>query len=143
MIQIDEIPPALDDPRIPELAIRLLNAARTGDTPTLAEYLDAGVPSNVSNRHGDSLVMLAAYHGHTSALAVLIDRGADVNRLNAKGHSPLVGALYMGKDEAARLLVAAGADSTTGCPPAIDAAHLFGRTHLMPLLDTGKRSSRW
>jgi uncharacterized protein len=45
---------------IEELAGRLFDMARSGDTATLAAYLDAGVPVNLTNGAGDTLVMLAA-----------------------------------------------------------------------------------
>ena len=49
-----------DDPELVELATRLFGMARDGETEQLAAYLDAGVPVNLANDNGDTLVMLAA-----------------------------------------------------------------------------------
>ncbi|PBC45705.1 hypothetical protein CJ179_21280 [Rhodococcus sp. ACS1] len=123
------------DPELQELAGRVFDTARSGDDVSLATYLDAGVPVNLANQNGDTLVMLAAYHGHAEAVQVLIDRGADVDRLNDKGQSPLAGALFKGEDAVVRALVAGGADATAGHPTAVDAARMFGREDLLTLLE--------
>jgi ankyrin repeat protein len=81
------------DSEVLDLASRIFDMARSGDAATLAAYLDAGVPVNLTNTNGDTLVMLAAYYGHESTVAVLIARGADVNRHN-RGQTPLAGAVF-------------------------------------------------
>lgn len=108
--------------------------AREGDRDRLVAYLDAGVPVNLANDKGDTLVMLAAYHGHVDVVIALVERGADVNRLNNRNQSPLAGAIFKGEDEVVRALVDAGADPAAGHPTAIEAADLFGRTDLHDLL---------
>jgi hypothetical protein len=117
-----------------ELATRLFAMARDGDRDRLVAYLDAGVPVNLANEKGDTLVMLAAYHGHAGVVAALVERGADVNRLNNRNQSPLAGAIFKGEDEVVRVLVAGGADPTAGHPTAMDAADMFGRPDLRELL---------
>lgn len=102
--------------------------ARAGDAAALAAYLDAGVPVDLTNVAGDTLVMLAAYHGHPDAVRALTERGADVNRANDRGQTPLAGAVFKGEDEVVRLLVEAGADPAAGGPSAIDTARMFERT---------------
>ena len=52
------------DPEVVELATKIFDLARQGRTEALVAYLDAGVPADLTNDRGDSLVMLAAYHGH-------------------------------------------------------------------------------
>ena len=76
------------DSEVLDLASRLFDWARSGDAATLAAYLDAGVPVNLTNTNGDTLVMLAAYYGHESTVAALIAGGADVNRHNNRGQTP-------------------------------------------------------
>ena len=56
------------DPEVIELATKVFDLARRGETEALAAYVDAGVPANLTNDRGDTLVMLAAYHGHASAV---------------------------------------------------------------------------
>jgi uncharacterized protein len=121
------------DAAIAELAGRLFDMARAGDSETLAAYLDAGVPVNLTNASGDTLLMLAAYHGHPGTVRVLTERGADANRSNDRGQTPLAGAVFKGEDEVVRLLVQAGADPYAGSPSAIAAAEVFGRTEYLQL----------
>src|SRR6266704_485022 len=64
-------------PEVLQLAEKVFNLARQGDTATLAAYVDAGVPANLCNDKGDTLVMLAAYHGHPQTVAALLECGAD------------------------------------------------------------------
>ncbi|MGU3437345.1 ankyrin repeat domain-containing protein [Actinomycetes bacterium M1A6_2h] len=117
-----------------DLATRVFGMARSGDTDTLASYVDAGVPVDMANQSGDTLVMLAAYHGHAPTVTALVQRGADVNLANDKGQTPLAGAVFKGEDDVVRALVDAGADATAGSPTAIDAARMFGREDYVALL---------
>ncbi len=118
-----------------ELATRVFGMARTGDAASLASYVDAGVPVNLTNEKGDTLVMLAAYHGHADAVRVLLERGADVDRLNDRGQSPIAGAVFKGEEAVVRALVEAGADPRAGHPTAVDAAVMFERPDLLALLE--------
>lgn len=118
---------------VAELAGRLFDMARAGDSTMLAAYLDAGVPPDLRNQSGDSLVMLAAYHGHASTVIVLVERGADVDLANDKGQTPLAGAVFKGFDDVVRVLVDGGADPHRGSPSADAAATVFGREDLRTL----------
>ncbi|MFJ9827770.1 ankyrin repeat domain-containing protein [Streptomyces sp. NPDC101160] len=121
------------DPEVVELASKVFDLARTGDAVTLAAYLDAGVPANLSNEKGDSLVMLAAYHGHAEAVTALLTRGADADRANDRGQTPLAGAVFKGEDTVVRALLAGGANPEAGTPSAVDTARMFGKTELLEL----------
>lgn len=114
-----------------DLANRLFTMARSGDAAMLAEYLDSGVPVNMSNQSGDTLVMLASYHGHLDVVRLLIDRGADVNQANDKGQTPLAGVVFKMHDDVLDALLAAGADPTGGSPTAVETAEMFGREDLV------------
>ncbi|MFC9897913.1 ankyrin repeat domain-containing protein [Nocardia sp. NPDC127579] len=120
-----------DDDKVIELAGKIFDLARTGDADALAAYLDAGVPTSLTNDRGDGLLMLAAYHGHRDAVAVLLRRGADANQLNDSGQTPLSGAVFKGDKEIVRLLLAAGADPDAGTPSARDTAAMFDQTALL------------
>lgn len=111
-----------------ELAHQLLDLAREGHAERLLAYIDAGVPADLTDAHGNTLLMLAAYHGHPAVVAGLVGRGADVDRLNDRGQSPLAGALFKGEDEVVAVLVSAGADPDHGHPTARATAEMFGRT---------------
>ncbi|MFD7663084.1 ankyrin repeat domain-containing protein [Streptomyces sp. NPDC059788] len=121
------------DPEVLQLAAKVFDLARHGDTSTLAAYVDAGVPATLTNDKGDSLVMLAAYHGHADTLEALLRRGADPNRPNDRGQTPLAGAVFKGEDAVVRLLVAHGADPAAGAPSAVETARMFQKTDLLTL----------
>ncbi|MEU5219398.1 ankyrin repeat domain-containing protein [Streptomyces sp. NPDC020807] len=121
------------DPEVIELASKVFDLARTGDAETLAAYVDAGVPANLTNDKGDSLVMLAAYHGHAAAVTALLERGADADRANDRGQTPLAGAVFKGEESVIRALLAGGANPESGTPSAVDTARMFGKADLLEL----------
>ena len=119
------------DPQLVEAAHFVLDLARSGDAERLAAYVDAGVPADLTDASGNTLLMLAAYHGHAVAVRALVSRGATVDRLNDRGQSPLAGAVFKGEDEVVAVLVAAGADLDLGHPSARESAVMFGREDLL------------
>ncbi|MFD8721763.1 ankyrin repeat domain-containing protein [Streptomyces sp. NPDC059629] len=124
------------DPEVVELATRIFDLARQGRTEALVAYLDAGVPANLTNDRGDSLVMLAAYHGHAGAVRELLARGAAADRVNDRGQTPLAGAVFKGETEVIKVLLEAGADPAAGTPSAVDTARMFAKTELLELFGT-------
>ncbi|MFF1838510.1 ankyrin repeat domain-containing protein [Streptomyces sp. NPDC058231] len=123
------------DPEVVELATKVFDLARRGEAEALAAYVDAGVPANLTNDRGDTLLMLAAYHGHAPAVTVLVSRGADPDRANDRGQTPLAGAVFKGEDAVIEALLAAGADPAAGTPSAVDTARMFGKADLLELFD--------
>ncbi|MEU0035630.1 MULTISPECIES: ankyrin repeat domain-containing protein [unclassified Streptomyces] len=121
------------DPEVVELATKIFDLARRGETEALVAYVDAGVPANLTNDRGDSLVMLAAYHGHAGAVRALLERGAEADRINDRGQTPLAGAVFKGEEAVIRVLLDSGADPAAGTPSAVDTARMFGRTELLEL----------
>ncbi|MFD7020360.1 ankyrin repeat domain-containing protein [Streptomyces sp. NPDC059161] len=121
------------DPEVVELASKVFDLARHGDAEALAAYVDAGVPVNLTNDRGDSLVMLAAYHGHAEVVSALLARGADADRANDRGQTPLAGAVFKGEDAVIKALLAGGADPSAGTPSAVDTARMFGKAELLAL----------
>ena len=117
-----------------DLAHRLFDAAREGDTPLLAAYLSAGAPATLSTASGDSLLMLAAYHGHAETVRLILSHGGDVNTANDRGQTPLAGAVFKGYRDVVEALVDAGADPDAGSPTARDAATMFARDEILALL---------
>ncbi|MEU6170148.1 ankyrin repeat domain-containing protein [Streptomyces tanashiensis] len=121
------------DPEVIELASKVFDLARTGDADALAAYVDAGVPANLTNDKGDTLVMLAAYHGHAAVVTALLERGAEADRANDRGQTPLAGAVFKGEDAVVRALLAGGANPEAGTPSALDTARMFGKAELLEL----------
>ncbi|KAF2194965.1 ankyrin [Zopfia rhizophila CBS 207.26] len=123
-----ELPPAALD-----LAAKFFDLARNGDTNTLSAYISAGVPKNLTNSSGDTLLMLASYHGHAETAKMLLTAGSDPNVLNGRGQSPIAGAVFKGWDEVVRTLYEGGADVSTGQPNAVDCARMFKREACLKL----------
>jgi uncharacterized protein len=119
-------PDPADEAAVQEFATKIFDLARAGDAEALAAYVDAGVPANLTNDSGDTLVMLAAYHGHAPAVRALLERGADPGRPNDRGQTPLAGAVFKGEPEVVRALLDGGADPGAGQPSAVDTARMFG-----------------
>lgn len=115
--------------QVVEVAMDLAREGRTGE---LVEFLDHGLPVDVQDGDGNTLLMLAAYHGRAETVRTLVERGADVDLRNGRDQSVVAGALFKGEDEVTRILVGAGADLDAGTPPAREAARMFGRAHLLP-----------
>ncbi|MCG2621494.1 ankyrin repeat domain-containing protein [Arthrobacter sp. I2-34] len=108
-----------------------MDLAREGRTGELAEFLDHGLPVDVRDPEGNTLLMLAAYHGRGETVGMLLERGGDPDLRNNRDQSPIAGALFKGEDAVVASLRAAGADLDAGTPTARDAARMFGREHLL------------
>ncbi|KDN38713.1 hypothetical protein K437DRAFT_251143 [Tilletiaria anomala UBC 951] len=103
-----------------DFAKRMFDMARAGDAK-LIEYLKAGLPPNLMNNRGDTLLMLAAYHGHASLVKDMLTSipcPADPNQLNGKSQSPVAGAVFKGFDDVVKVLIEGGADPLAGQPSA-------------------------
>jgi hypothetical protein len=98
-------------------------------------YVDAGVPVDLTNDKGDTLLVLAAYHGHPETVAALLDRGADHSRANDRGQTALAAAVFRQSVDAVRRLLAAGADPDAGGPSARATAAFFELPEMTALLD--------
>ncbi|KDR71554.1 hypothetical protein GALMADRAFT_253895 [Galerina marginata CBS 339.88] len=117
-----------------DFARRMFDAAREGNSSLLLSAVDAGLPVNLTNDKGNTLLMLAAYAGHTELAKGLLDRGADPNRINDLGQSMVAGAVFKAHNDIVRTLMEKGADPRLGTPNAIQAAQMFRRTELMEVL---------
>lgn len=127
------MPEALSDEEIGFL-LEVLDLARQGRTDRLAELLDAGVPVNLTNAAGDSLLILAAYHGQPETVRLLLDRGADTARVNDRGQTALAAAVFRQDAGIVEALLAAGADPCHGGRSAVEVARFFGLQEMLRLL---------
>ena len=123
------------DPGVLELARKVFDLAREGSTDELAAYVDAGVPVNLTNDKGDTLLILAAYHGHPEAVAALLARGADHGRANDRGQTALAAAVFRQSAATVSRLLEAGADPDAGGPSARATAEFFELPAMVELLD--------
>jgi ankyrin repeat protein len=130
--------PAPDGSDPAELAHWLFDRARAGEAERLASYIEDGMPVNLTDASGNTLLMLAAYHGHARAVRMLIDHGATVDALNDRGQTPLAGAVFKGYEDVVRVLIDNGADPRAGTPSAWDTATFFDRAELLEILRTAR-----
>ncbi|MEX5255665.1 ankyrin repeat domain-containing protein [Kocuria arenosa] len=115
--------------------LSLFEMARTGDTEHLLPAVRAGVPANLTNSKGDTLLVLAAYHQREETVAALLEAGADPDRVNDNGQTALMSAVFRGNETIVRTLLEAGASQTAGAHSALDFARVFERTDLVPVLE--------
>lgn len=116
----------------------VLDFARDGRTEELAAVLDRGVPANLTNAAGDTLLILAAYHDHPSTVRMLLDRGADPDRVNDRGQTALGAAVFRRSAESVSLLLDHGADPEAGERSASDIARFFGLDEMVALFARGE-----
>jgi ankyrin repeat protein len=125
----------LDDEAI-AFAHRMFDLARSGAGAgdELAANVAAGLPVNLTNDKGDTLLILAAYHNHAGTVTALLDLGADPNRINDRGQSALSAAVFRRNAGTVRALLAAGADPDGGTPSAVATAEFFKLPEMAALL---------
>ena len=122
------------DPGVIELAGRVFDLARGGHTQELVAYVDAGVPVNLTNDKGDTLLILAAYHQHPETVAALLERSADHSRVNDRGQTALAAAVFRQSVDTVQQLLDAGADPDAGGPSARATAAFFDLRVMTDLL---------
>ena len=120
-----------------DFAHKVFELAREGETEQLMAYVDAGLPVNLTNDKGDTLLILAAYHDHPETVAALLERGADTKRLNNRGQTALAAAVFRRSERGVLALLAAGADPSAGNPSARDMATFFELPEMEQLLRKG------
>ncbi|MBU1233277.1 MAG: ankyrin repeat domain-containing protein [Proteobacteria bacterium] len=112
-----------EEKRYTELQLMAVDMARCGDTAELEKMLIAGLPINLCDTKGNSLLMLAAYNDQAETASMLLKHGAEVDRRNDHGQTPLGGVAFKGNMALVSLLLEAGAD--------INADNGGGKTPLM------------
>ncbi|WP_433290979.1 ankyrin repeat domain-containing protein [Pseudonocardia sp. CA-142604] len=122
------------------LAHRMFDLAREGHTAELIAHVDAGLPANLTNDNGDTLLILAAYHGHPGTVEALLERGADPARLNDRGQTALAAATFHRSAESVTALLRAGADPEQGSQSALATATFFDLPDMLELLQRGQQS---
>ncbi|GAA4350666.1 ankyrin repeat domain-containing protein [Angustibacter luteus] len=112
-----------------------IDLAREGRADELAALVDAGLPVNLTNPAGDTLLILAAYHEHPDTVDALVQRGADTERQNDRGQTALGAATFRRQTRSVELLLAAGADPAGGAKSALDLARFFELDDMVALLE--------
>ena len=78
--------------------LALLNSAfdlaRGGNAVALQAMVLSGLPVNLTNSVGDSLLLLAAYYDRPETVTALLALGADTDRVNDRGQTALGAAVF-------------------------------------------------
>src|SRR3954471_3887769 len=112
----------------------MFDLARSGGTDELVGNVVAGLPVNLTNDKGDTLLILAAYHNHADTVSALLEQGADPGRVNDRGQSALSAAVFRQNAETVKSLLAAGADPDGGTPSAAATAEFFNLPEMAAIL---------
>ena len=107
--------------------------ARAGDLQLVA-HVDAGLPVDLTNSAGDTLLILAAYHRHAELVRALLERGADHARVNDRGQTALAAAVFRQDEVVVGDLLRAGADPELGPRSAVAIATFFELPDMLALL---------
>ncbi|MFC6590928.1 ankyrin repeat domain-containing protein [Deinococcus lacus] len=124
-------------PEVLELLQRMFDLARSGDAGEMAAWFDRGVPLNLTNEKGDTLLMLAAYNGQPEVVELLLKRGADAGRANDRGQTPLQAAAFKGDAGMVRRMLDLGVDVNGAGPDGrtpLMLAAMFDRLDILDLL---------
>ena len=127
--------PSGRDEQVIAFAHRMFELARTGATDELGVALGRGLPPDLTNDKGDTLLMLAAYHDHPDTVRVLLAGGADTSRANDRGQTALTAGVFRQNEATVRALLAAGADPDHGAPSAREIAAFFHLPAMAAILD--------
>lgn len=118
----------------------IFELARRGATEQLTTYINSGVPVNLTNAKGDSLLILAAYYRQADTVQALLAVGADPNRVNDMGQTALSSATFRNDAEIVQLLLDAGGDPMLGPTNAVAVARQFELNDMYSLLTEGGAS---
>lgn len=129
------VSPMLSDDELAFLE-SVFDLARQGKTDQLISYIERGIPVNLTNSKGDSLLILASYHRNTDTVSALLQAGADVDRINDMGQTALASATFRNDEPIVRLLLDAGADPSLGSVNALAVAKQFELSEMLSLLDS-------
>ena len=124
--------------RYEELQNLAISFAREGKTLDLKAMIQAGMPVNLCDHKGNSLLMLASYNGNLETVLMLISFGAFVDKKNDRGQTPLAGVCFKGYFDIVKALVEAGANinenNGLGTTP-LTFASMFGHSKIVEYIN--------
>lgn len=92
-------------------AIALSHLPRTFVLFQVERLLDRGVPVNVRDSSGNTILIIASQNGHKRVAKCALRRGADINAKNYKGNTPLHFCFTYGYgDTLGQYMISKGAD---------------------------------
>lgn len=91
----------------------LFSSARHGRVDEIEKVLNAGVPIDVRDGHGNTILIIACQNGNKRVAKLVLRRGANINGRNHKGNSPLHYCFHYGYgDSLGQYLISKGADAS-------------------------------
>mmetsp|Transcript_37442 Transcript_37442/g.38124 ORF Transcript_37442/g.38124 Transcript_37442/m.38124 type:complete len:220 (+) Transcript_37442:125-784(+) len=89
----------------------IFSYARHGRAEDIERLFDRGVPVNVRDSYGNTILTIASQNGNKRIAKIALRRGADINARNFKGNTPLHYCAHYGYGETlGRYLIEKGAD---------------------------------
>ena len=82
----------------------IFEAARCGDMDTVKEYLDSGIPVDLSDEDGRTILHCAAGEGQIKVVELLVKRGCRIDPVDNNGWTPLDYAGMCGRKGTVQLL---------------------------------------
>ena len=82
----------------------VFEAARCGDTDTVKAYLDSGIPVDLTDEDGRTILHCAAGEGQIKVVELLIERGCRIDLVDNNGWTPSICAIAHGCMETLQLL---------------------------------------
>lgn len=91
----------------------IFSYARHGRCDDIERLLDRGIPLNVRDEYGNTLLIIACQNGNKKVAKLVLRRGADINARNHKGNTPLHYCFHYGYgDTLGQYLMSKGANSS-------------------------------
>lgn len=91
----------------------IFSYARHGRCEDIERLLDRGIPLNVRDEYGNTLLIIACQNGNKKVAKLVLRRGADINARNHKGNTPLHYCFHYGYgDTLGQYLMSKGANSS-------------------------------
>lgn len=113
----------------------IFDLVRDNKPIALESLLTQGIPVDLTNSNGDSLLILAAYHEQEQIVDLLLKHGANLDVLNDRGQTALVCAVFRNNAVLAQKLLDAGADVSLGHQSPKEVARFFQLPEMEKLLD--------
>lgn len=112
----------------------IFDLAREGKATALESLLAQGIPADLTDAKGNTLLILAAYHQHPELVKLLLNREASIDSLNDRGQTALICAVFRDNQEIAQLLIEAGANLNIGFQKPLEVAEFFGLENMKKYL---------